>query len=95
MEESKRKEAIEKLLKKLPESFVDDVKIADEKTLRDKIINLTKEVEDIDDKKKNDSTLNHLKEQVKDLNGGYKDARKERTDRVKFILFALEERGKL
>jgi len=95
MEESKRKATIEKLNKKLPESFIDDVKVADEKSLRDKIVQLSKEVEDIDETKKSDPTLNTLKEQLKDLAGGYRDAKKDRTDRLKFILLTLEERGKL
>ncbi len=95
MEESKRKATMEKLNKKLPESFIDDVKVADEKNLRDKIVQLSKEVEDLDDTKKSDPTLNALKEQLKDLAGGYRDAKKDRTDRLKFILLTLEERGKL
>lgn len=95
MEESKRKSTMEKLTKKLPDSFLDDVKVADEKSLRDKIVQLSKEVEDCDEEKKNDSKLNALKEQLKDLNGGYKDARKDRTDRLKYIILTLEERGKL
>jgi hypothetical protein len=95
MEESKRKAVMEKLNKKLPESFQDDVKVADEKTLRDKIVSISKSVEDLDEEKKNDAKLNALKEQLKDINGGYKDARKDLTDRLKYIILTLEERGKL
>lgn len=95
MEESKRKNTLEKLMKKLSESFVDDVKVADEKTLRDKIVQLSKEIEDIEEAKKADATLNSLREQVKDLAGAYKDAKKEKTDRLKYVILTLEERGKL
>lgn len=95
MEESKRQATLEKLQKHLAESFVDDVRVADEKAMRDKIVQLSKELEDHDEIKKNDSTLNALKEQVSDLNGGYKDARKEKSNRLKYVILTLEERGKL
>lgn len=95
MEDSKRKDLIEKLNKKLPESFVDDVRAADEKSLRDKIVELSKQVEDVVESMKNDNTLNSLKEQVKDLSGGYNDVKKEKRSRLKYILLTLEERGKL
>lgn len=95
MEELRRKSKMEKLTKKLSDTFLDEIKVAGEATLRDKVVQLSKEVEDLDEIKRNDATLNALKEQMKDLSGGYKDARKDKTDRLKFIILTLEERGKL
>ncbi len=95
MEESKVAARLEKLVKKLPDSFLDDVKISDEKTLRDKIVALSKEIEDVKETQKADRTLSALKEQLKDLNGGYNDLKKEKTNRLQFIILTLEERGKL
>lgn len=95
MEESKRQNALDKLTTKIVESFLDEVKVSDEKTLRDKIIQLSKEVEDLDEIKKNDATLNALKEQMRDLGGGYRDARKEKTNKLKYVILTLQERGQL
>ena len=95
MEETKRKATLEKLSKKIEETFVDDIRTADEKNLRDKIVQISKQLEDHDETKKNDGTLNNLKEQVADLNGGYRDARKEKSDRLKYVILTLEERGNL
>lgn len=95
MEESKRKDTLDKLNKKLPESFVDDVRVADEKSLRDKIVELTKEIESVNDAMESDTKLQVLKEQVKDLSGGYTDVKKEKRNRLKFIILTMQERGKL
>lgn len=95
MDQPTRKNTLERLMKKLAESFVDDVRVSDEKTLRDKIVQLSKEIEDIEEAKKTDANLNSLREQVKDLAGAYKDAKKEKTDRLKYIILTLTERGKI
>ena len=95
MEESKRDVEMDKLVKKLPESFVDDVRASDEKTLRDKVVNLSSELEEAIETQKSDATLNALKEQLKDLNGGYNDVKKEKRNRIKYVLMTLESRGKL
>jgi hypothetical protein len=95
MEESRRDAEMDKLVKKLPESFVDDVRASDEKTLRDKIVNLSSELEEAVETQKADSTLKALKEQLKDLNGSYNDVKKEKRNRIKYVLMTLESRGKL
>jgi polynucleotide 5'-kinase involved in rRNA processing len=86
---------MEKLMKKLPDSFVSSVRAGDERTLKDLVVNLSKEIEDVREQQKEDSTLNALKEKMKDLNGGYQDVKKEKTNRLKFILMSLESKGKL
>jgi len=95
MEETRRKATLEKLTKSLEETFVDDVRVADEKTLRDRIVRLSKEIEDLDESKKTDKNLNTLKDQASDLSGAYKDAKKEKTTRLKYVILTLEERGNL
>jgi hypothetical protein len=95
MEDSKKQDLFDKLTKKLAESFVDEVRGLDEKSLRDRVVTLSKELEDVRDEQKEDKTLNALKEQLKDLNGGYNDLKKEKTNRLKYLILTLENRGKL
>lgn len=95
MEEQKRRDTLDKLENSIEETFVDEVRVADEKLLRDKIVNLSKEIEDVEESKRTNTTLNSLKEQMKDLSGGYKDLKKQKNARLKYVILTLEERGKL
>lgn len=95
MEESLKKDRIQKLERKLTETFIDEVRGLDEKGLRDKIVNLSKEIEDIDRAKEADADLAALKDKVKELAGAYFDAKKDKTNKLKYVLLLLEEKGKL
>lgn len=95
MEKTKKAVALEKLSKQLSEVFVDEVRAADVKALKEKIVQLSKEIEDIEEAKKSDTRLNTLKEEIKDLAGAYRDAKKEKAARLKYVILTLEERGDL
>jgi transketolase len=60
-----------------------------------KVVELSKEVEDVEERKKNDATLNDLKEDLKALAGGYNDLKKEAKKKIQYLLLLLESRGKL
>jgi hypothetical protein len=95
MEESQNALKMQKLEKQLEETFVDEVRAASNENLMDRVINLSKEVEDNQNDKKNDGKLNSLKDDVKALAGGYNDLIKDKKKRIQLILLLLEERGKL
>jgi len=84
-----------KLEKQLDPSFAIEVQKADEPALKNLVLSLAQDVEVIEETKKADATLNALKEDLKDLSGGYRDAKKDKTNRLKYILMVLEGRGKL
>ncbi len=95
MEESLKKDRIQRLEKKLTETFIDEVNGLDEKGLRDKVVTLSKEIEDIERAKEADADLAALKDRVKELAGAYSDAKKDKSNKLKYVLFLLEEKGKL
>ncbi len=93
--ESKKQKNIERLEKALPEHFVDSVRASNESHLKDMIVTLSQEIENIDEMMKSDPTLQSLREQIKDLSGGYRDAKRDKQNRLKYILAVLESKGKL
>jgi len=88
-------EKLKKAEKKLDDMFVSEIKVADLAKLKEMIVKFSKEVEEIESAKAADPTLNSLKEQLKDLNGGYNDARKEKKNRLQYIILKMQERGML
>lgn len=95
MEQGKRQKALEKLESKLTETFVDEVKTASEQRLRDLVVQLSKEIEEIEDHKESDPELKSLKEQLKELSAPYRDAKANKRNGLKYVLLVLEERGKI
>lgn len=85
----------EKLQKKLGDDLASEYAGSATERLKEHVVTLSKDMEYILDQMKNDSKLNTLKEQVKDLSGGYRDAKKEKNTRLQFILMVLQERGAL
>lgn len=88
-------EKMNKLTKKLNEDFVTEVNHSQTDQLQKLVVTLSNEIKEINDSKKADVALGKLKEDLKDLNGGYRDAKKERQVRIEYILLALQGRGAL
>lgn len=62
--------------------------------LKTKIVNLSKNEEDVLKTRGEDQALNDSKELTKELNGPYSDTLKEIKARRRYVLKVLEERGK-
>jgi uncharacterized coiled-coil DUF342 family protein len=88
-------EKVRKLEKKLEDTFIKETKASNNEAIREEIVKLSKRLEDIDQEKKADGKLNTLKEDLKDLNGGYRDAKKAVSTKVQYLILTLTERGNL
>lgn len=86
---------ISKLVDKLDEEFVVEVNSMANDKVKDLIVNLNKEVEDLQDQKKNDPKIKALSEDLKDLRGGYNDVLKPKKTKIQYLLLLLEERGNI
>jgi len=85
-------ENLDKLERKLNKEFAVEVQKADEETLNKMVVTLSKEIENINYTQKEDTKLKALKSQAKDLNGGYRDTRKYKKDRLQYVLLNLKYR---
>jgi hypothetical protein len=84
-----------KLEKSIEETFVDSVRALSEPEIKNRLVNIAKELEDVQNEQKENAQLNELKEQLKVLNSGYSELKKEKKKRIKYLLLLLESRGKL
>jgi len=82
-----------KLEKKLGADLSVELQKSSNDRLKDLVVNLSKEIEKIEQEKEADAKLAKLKEMLKDLSGGYNDARKEKKIRLQYCLMTLQERG--
>lgn len=84
---------INKIIAKLPPGFVDDVAGFDEERMRNEIVKADARLAEIKREMKADEKLNGAREIVKDLAGGYNDAKKAQAAKIEYLLHVLEERG--
>lgn len=83
------------LEKQIEETFVDSVRGLPNNDLKDKMVELNKEIRDNKEAQKQNTVIKDLKEKLKDLNKGYSDLNTEKSKRLKYILLLLESRGKV
>lgn len=86
---------IEKVIKKLPTGFADEAAGMDETALRAAIVDADASVRETEMARDSDETLAAVREQLKDLSSGYRDAIGAQRAKVAYCLHLLEERGKL
>ena len=84
-----------KLASKLDSDFTTEANSMADDKVKDMIVNLSKQVEDLQEQKKNDSQIKVLAEDLKDLRGGYTDLIKPLKQKTQYLLLLLEDRGKL
>ena len=78
---------IEKLIKKLPTGYADDVAGYDD-------VECENNIRTTENEREADSKLAGAKEIVKDLSGPYRDAVSAQRAKIAYLLHMLEERGK-
>ena len=86
---------INKLIAKLPTGFVDDASGMDANKLRAEIIKAETSLRELDTAMKADEKLAGVKEIMKDIVGGYNDAKRAQRAKIAYSLHVLEERGEL
>lgn len=89
----KAREVIQKLTKKLGGDVAQELRALPSEKAADMIVNLTKEMGDINDQKKDDVVRSRLQEDLKLINDGYKSLLSERKDRIALLMAFLVERG--
>lgn len=82
-----------KLEKKIGADVAKEMQASDGAKLKEVVVSLSKDIENIETAKADDGKLNTLKEQLKDLNGAYGDARKEKKQKLQYAILLLQERG--
>ena len=86
---------IDKILKKLPSGFADDVAGYDEAQVKAAVLQSEANIRRVEQEREADEKLAGAKEILKDLNGPYRDAISAQRAKISYLLHVLEERGKL
>ena len=86
---------IKKVIAKLPVGFLEDSAGMDGDKLRAEIIKAETTLREVDTFQKADEKLTGAREIVKDIVGGYNDAKKAQRAKIAYTLHLLEERGEL
>ncbi len=86
---------INKIISKLPAGFVDDAAGMNGDQLRAEIIKAETSLREVDMAQKADEKLTGARDIVKDIVGGYNDAKKAQRAKIAYTLHVLEERGEL
>lgn len=86
---------IKKIIAKLPVGYLEDAAGMDGDRLRAEIIKAETSIREVDALQKADDKLNGAREIVKDIVGGYNDAKKAQRAKIAYSLHLLEERGEL
>lgn len=86
---------IDKLIKKLPTGFADDVAGFNEQQLKDAVLQSEANIRRVEQERDADEKLAGAKELLKDLNGPYRDAIGAQRAKIAYLMHTLEERGKL
>jgi hypothetical protein len=84
----------EKLLKAAGEALVDTMRGMDEQELRDRLVSLAQHEKETDDKLEADEKIKELKEELKNLQGPFKDTLKSIKLQRSYAALRLEEMGK-
>lgn len=77
----------------LPEGWSDTAESKSNDELEEEVLKAESSINDLEKDMDNDSKLKVLKEDLKALGGGYKDAMKTEQAKIKFSLFLLRQRG--
>lgn len=86
---------IEKIIKKLPTGFVDDVAGYSPAQLKEVVIQSETNIRETENTRDNDEKLQGAKELVKDFSGPYKEAIAAQRAKIKYVLHLLDEKGAL
>ena len=86
---------IKKIIAKLPTGFVEDAAGIDGNALRAAIIKAETSIREVERELGQDEKLQGAREIVKDIVGGYNDAKKAQRAKIAYSLHLLEERGEL
>jgi hypothetical protein len=86
---------IAKILKKLPTGFADDVESYSEQQLKDAILQSETNINRVENEREQDERLKGAKETLKDLNSPYRDAISAQRAKIAYLLYMLENQGKL
>lgn len=86
---------IKKIIAKLPVGYLEDSAGMDGAALRAEIIKAETSLREVDTAQRADEKLAGAREIVKDIVGGYNDAKKAQRAKIAYSLHLLEERGEL
>lgn len=86
---------IEKILKKLPAGFADEIASYNKQRLKDAVLQSETNIRAVEQEREQDEKLKGAKEIVKDLNGPYREAIGAQRAKIAYLLHVLEERGEL
>ena len=86
---------IKKVIAKLPTGFAEDAAGMDGDRLRAEIIRAETSLREVEIEQKADEKLQGAREIVKDIVGGYSDAKKAQRAKIAYSLHLLDERGEL
>lgn len=84
-----------KYTKVLGEEWMNECDSASAEDLKKKIIDAEASIEEQERLRDSDQALKELKDKVKDLGGGYKDALFYQKAKIKYIMKTLESRGQV
>ena len=84
---------IKKIIAKLPTGFVEDAAGMDGDGLRAAIVRAEELVREVEREQGQDEKLAGAREIVKDIMGGYNDAKRAQRAKIAYSLHLLEERG--
>jgi hypothetical protein len=93
MEDSPTEQKLKKLEKKLDADFMTEVQKSDPAALKERVLKYSREIQNVEDSMKADTKLQAMKEQVKDLSGGYRDAIKFTKARLEYVLAVMKLNG--
>lgn len=82
-----------KVLAKLPEGFFESSQSMSAEELKKRLVDCETTISSVEKDMENDQKLNELKEDMKALNGGYKDLISPQRAMIKCIVFVLNSRG--
>lgn len=84
---------IKKIIAKLPVGFVEDAAGMDGDALRAAIVRAEELVREVEREQGQDEKLQGAREIVRDIMGGYNDAKRAQRAKIAYSLHLLEERG--
>lgn len=84
---------IKKIIAKLPVGFVEDAAGMDGDALRAAIVRAEELVREVEREQGQDEKLQGAREIVRDIMGGYNDAKRAQRAKIAYALHLLEERG--
>lgn len=93
MSEKKDAKRLAKVIKKLPTGYLDEAGAMSVEELKQEILKAVQNLRETMDEEEADEKLQGAKELVKDLGGGYKDARDAQNAKINYVLHVLGEKG--